>query len=78
MLEITSVEELLPLVGTQAFMPAALTYIRGLASATPPLEPLIFHAILQCIIAGDKNLIINTPEEDVGLVAKLTAWVGAV
>lgn len=75
MLEITAADELLPLVGTSAFLPAAIAYIQGLASATLPLDPSIFQAILQCIIAGDKNLIIHTPEEDVSLVARLAVWV---
>ena len=67
---------LLPLVGTPAFLPSLLSYIRNTTSTgSLPLDPVIFHAILLCIIAGDKHLLLHTPEEDVGLVVRLAAWV---
>lgn len=60
--------------GTPSFFPAVLAQIRG---ATPhiPLDPVILQALLLCILAGDKNLILRTREEDVGPVAKLAASV---
>ncbi|TFK44160.1 hypothetical protein BDQ12DRAFT_672494 [Crucibulum laeve] len=64
------------LVGTPTFFPSLLSYIRN-ASANPaslPLDQVILQSLLLCIIAGEKNLILRTPEEDVGPVVKLTAW----
>jgi hypothetical protein len=69
--------DLLPLVGTPAFLPSLLSYIRNSSSGTLPLDPVIFQAILLCILAGDKHLLLHTPEEDVGLVARLAAWVSS-
>ncbi|KAF9568194.1 hypothetical protein CPC08DRAFT_757693 [Agrocybe pediades] len=63
------------LVGTQAFFPSLLAYIRNLsATAFLPLDNVIFQSILLCLIAGDKHLILRTPEEDVGLTVKLALW----
>ncbi|KAF8149483.1 hypothetical protein B0H34DRAFT_188768 [Crassisporium funariophilum] len=65
----------LHLIGTQAFLPALLSYIHGVASpASLPLDHVIFQSILLCLIAGDKHLILRTPEEDVGLAVKLAVW----
>lgn len=66
---------LLPLVGTPAFLPSILSYIRSASSGTLPLDPVIFQAILLCIIAGDKHLLLHTQEEDIGIVVRLAAWV---
>lgn len=64
------------LIGTQAFLPALLSYIRNLAApASLPLDQVIFQSILLCLIAGDNHLILRTPEEDVGLVVRLAVWV---
>ncbi|KDR67574.1 hypothetical protein GALMADRAFT_258252 [Galerina marginata CBS 339.88] len=69
----------LHLFGTQAFLPALLSYIRNLASSTSlPLDHVIFQSILLCLIAGDKHLILRTPEEDVGLTVKLAVWVSQI
>lgn len=66
------------LIGTQAFLPALLAYIRNVAApASLPLDHVIFQSILLCLIAGDKHLILRTPEEDVGLVVRLAVWVSA-
>ncbi|KIM45522.1 hypothetical protein M413DRAFT_442188 [Hebeloma cylindrosporum] len=65
----------LQLVGTQAFLPALHAYIRNVAnSPSLPLDHVIFRSLLLCLIAGDKHLILRTPEEDVGLTVKLTVW----
>ncbi|KAG5636321.1 hypothetical protein H0H81_008405 [Sphagnurus paluster] len=71
----TSIEDLRSLIGSAAFIPTILSYIRNTSSGNLPLDPAIFQAILLCIVAGDKHLILHTPEEDVGLVTKLALWV---
>ena len=64
------------LLGTPAFFPALVIYIRSLSnSPSLPLDQVIVKSILLCLIAGDKHLILRTPEEDIGLVVKLVAWV---
>ncbi|KIK09704.1 hypothetical protein K443DRAFT_81898 [Laccaria amethystina LaAM-08-1] len=66
----------LHLIGTPAFFPAVLSHIRNhVTSASIPLDSVIFQSILLCIVAGDKHLILRTPEEDIGLVVKLAVWV---
>jgi hypothetical protein len=74
-----SVELPLQLIGTQAFLPALLAYIQNVAnSPSLPLDHVIFQSLLLCLIAGDKHLILRTPEEDVGLTVKLTVWVSRI
>ena len=64
------------LIGTQAFLPALLSYIRSVAApASLPIDHVIFQSILLCLIAGDKHLILRTPEEDIPLVVRLAVWV---
>ncbi|RDB16845.1 hypothetical protein Hypma_002462 [Hypsizygus marmoreus] len=75
MLGIITADDLLPLVGSPAFIPAGISYIRNSSPGTLPLEPAIFQAVLLCVIAGDKHLILHTPEEDVGLVVRLAVWI---
>lgn len=60
--------------GTQLFLATLLAHVR---SALPgfPLEPTILQVLLLCIIAGDRNLILRTRDEDIGLVTKLAAMV---
>lgn len=71
--------QLIGLVGTQAFLPALHVYIRNVANAASlPLDHVIFRSLLLCLIAGDKHLILRTPEEDVGLTVKLTVWVSPI
>lgn len=66
------------LIGTQAFLPALLSYIRNVAAPVSlPLDHVIFQSILLCLVAGDKHLILRTPEEDVGLVVRLAVWVSS-
>lgn len=63
------------LIGTQAFLPATLSYMRDAASPAPlPIDQVIFQSILLCLTAWDKHLIIRTPEEDLGLAVQLTVW----
>jgi hypothetical protein len=75
MSNIAAVGDLLPLIGTPAFLPSLLSYIRNSPYRTLPLDPVIFQAILLCIVAGDKHLLLHTPEEDINLVVRLAAWV---
>src|ERR1700685_2052881 len=64
----------LPHPGTPRFFPAVLTSIRA-AAPSLPMDPVVLQAILLCLLAGDKNLILRTREEDMGLVSKLAASV---
>lgn len=64
------------LIGTQAFLPALLARIRDeFAPSAVPLDNVIFQSILLCLVAGDKHLILRTPEEDIALAVKLVVWV---
>jgi hypothetical protein len=63
------------LIGTQAFLPATLTYMRDAASpASLPIDQVIFQSVLLCLTAQHKHLIIRTPEEDLGLAVQLAVW----
>jgi hypothetical protein len=64
----------LPQVGTPPFFPAVLAGIRT-AAPTLPLDPVVLQTLLLCLIAGEKNLILRTQEEDMASVSKLTASV---
>lgn len=65
-------------IGTQEFLPALLTHIRNSAtSIIVPLDLVILQSILLCLIAGEKNLILRTPDEDVALTVQLAVWVSA-
>ncbi|KIJ68090.1 hypothetical protein HYDPIDRAFT_25535 [Hydnomerulius pinastri MD-312] len=61
----------LPRPGTQFFLPSLLGQVRAAAPGLP-LEPVIIQVLLLCIISGDRNLILRTRDEDIGLVTKLT------
>jgi len=75
MLNIASPADLRPLVGTPVLLPSLLSYIRHSPHGTLPLDPAIFQAILLCMVAGNKHLLLHTPEEDVNLVVRLAVWV---
>ena len=62
------------LLGTPAFLPGLLSYIRSAASPAIPLDKVILQSILLCLVAQDKHLIFRTPEEDIGLAIQLIAW----
>ncbi|KAG6335697.1 hypothetical protein ID866_3403 [Astraeus odoratus] len=64
----------LPSPGTKLFLPSLLAHVR---SALPgfPAEPVIIQVLLLCITSGDRNLILRTRDEDVGLVARLATLV---
>ncbi|KAF9010739.1 hypothetical protein BDQ17DRAFT_1346836 [Cyathus striatus] len=64
------------LIGTPAFFPTLLHHIRTAAPnpALLPLHKLLFQSILLCLVAGNKHLILTTPEDDIGLVVKLAVW----
>ena len=66
----------LHLLGSPTFFPELITYIRSISNlASLPVDQVIIKSVLLCLIAGDKHLILRTPEEDIGLVVKLVAWV---
>ncbi|KAG1762893.1 hypothetical protein EDD22DRAFT_889454 [Suillus occidentalis] len=60
----------LPLPGSTLFLPSLLASIRSAAPGLP-LEPVIIQVLLLCIVSGDRNLILRTREEDIGLVSRL-------
>lgn len=61
--------------------PATVGYFSVLlalvAEAAPELvaDPTLLHALLVCLIPGDKHLVIRTSPEDISTVAKLTTSV---
>ena len=60
--------------GSPNFFSDLLDYVRN---AVPgfPIDPVIFQSILLCIMAGNKNVVLSTPEEDVSLVQNLATLV---
>lgn len=64
-----------PPPGNSAFYPALLSYLHNASPNSTPLDPVVLQSILLCLLAGDKHLILQTPEEDIGLVARLAVWV---
>ncbi|PPQ74433.1 hypothetical protein CVT24_000044 [Panaeolus cyanescens] len=63
------------LIGTPGFLPGLLSHVKSSANThNLPLENVLFQSILLCLIAGGQNLIFRVPDEDVGLVVKLTTW----
>ncbi|KAG2135486.1 hypothetical protein DEU56DRAFT_807276 [Suillus clintonianus] len=60
----------LPNPGSTLFLPSLLAHIRAAAPGLP-LEPIIIQVLLLCIVSGDRNLILRTREEDIGLVSRL-------
>jgi hypothetical protein len=76
--EFAATDEFLSLLGSSSFIPALHNHLRGSSVGTLPLDPAILQAILTCIVAGDKNLILHAPEEDLSLVVRLTSWVSSL
>ncbi|KAG2154363.1 uncharacterized protein EDB93DRAFT_1131783 [Suillus bovinus] len=68
---VTIIPDNLPHPGSTLFLPSLLAHIRAAAPGLP-LEPIIIQVLLLCIVSGDRNLILRTREEDVGLVSRLT------
>lgn len=63
-------------LGSPPFFSELITYVRAISTLpTLPVDQVIIKSVLLCLIAGDKHLILRTPEEDIGLVVKLVAWV---
>ncbi|KAG1869776.1 hypothetical protein C8R48DRAFT_699681 [Suillus tomentosus] len=60
----------LPYPGSTLFLPSLLGHIRAAAPGLP-LEPIIIQVLLLCIVSGDRNIILRTREEDIGLVSRL-------
>ena len=65
----------LPNPGSVSFLPSLLAHIR-IAAPGLPLEPIIVQVLLLCIVSRDRNLILRTREEDIGLVSRLAVIVG--
>ena len=64
----------LPTPGSVSFLPSLLAHIRAVTPGLP-LEPVILQVLLLCIVSGDRNFILRTREEDIGLVSRLAAIV---
>ncbi|TFK53538.1 hypothetical protein OE88DRAFT_1733444 [Heliocybe sulcata] len=58
--------------GTVGYFPDLLARLRT-AAPSLPLEPLIFQSLLLCLVAGEKNLILRTQDEDISTVQKIAA-----
>lgn len=66
----------LPHPGSRHFLPSLLAHVHA-ALPGLPLEPTIVQVLLLCVVSGDRNLILRTREEDIGLVARLTTLVSS-
>ncbi|KDQ21715.1 hypothetical protein BOTBODRAFT_50293 [Botryobasidium botryosum FD-172 SS1] len=55
--------------GTPAYLPALLSHLRSIPELSFP--PPVFTPIFLCLIAGEKNLVLRTKEEDVPKLAHL-------
>ena len=60
----------LPPFGDQTFAPALFSLVRDAAPLNAPVDPVIIQAVLLCLIAGNKHLILRTAPEDVSIAAK--------
>lgn len=67
----------LPNPGSVSFLPSLLAHIR-IAAPGLPLEPIIVQVLLLCIVSRDRNLILRTREEDIGLVSRLAVIVSVL
>ncbi|KAF9268829.1 hypothetical protein L218DRAFT_984162 [Marasmius fiardii PR-910] len=57
-------------LGTPIFLRTIVSYIQS-ALPSLPLDPVIFQSIFLCLVAGDKQLILRTSEDDISLVMKI-------
>nr|GAT58541.1 predicted protein [Mycena chlorophos] len=60
-------DQLVP--GTPSFFSALLAHVR--ATPSVPVDPVVLQSLLLCLIAGEKHLVLRTPDRDLRLVAKL-------
>jgi len=60
--------------GTPDFFASLLKFIRATAPDVP-LDPVIFQAIVLCVMAGNKHVLLRPREEDVTVVQSLAALV---
>ena len=60
----------LPPFGDPTFAPALFSLVRDAAPLNAPVDPVIIQAVLLCLIAGNKHLILRTAPEDVSIAAK--------
>jgi hypothetical protein len=60
--------------GTPDFFASLLDFIRVTAPGVP-LDPVIFQAIVLCVMAGNKHVLLRPREEDVPIVQNLAALV---
>ncbi|EIW83252.1 hypothetical protein CONPUDRAFT_152283 [Coniophora puteana RWD-64-598 SS2] len=62
----------LPPPGTPLFLPTILAHVRVLAPSLP-VDPVVLQAMLLGVISGGRNVILQTRDDDVQAVARLTA-----
>lgn len=60
--------------GTPDFFASLLEFIRATAPDVP-LDPVIFQAIVLCVMAGNKHVMLRPREEDITVVQNLAALV---
>jgi hypothetical protein len=60
--------------GTPDFFASVLTFIRATAPHVP-LDPVILQSIILSVMAGRKNVLLRTREEDIAAVQSLAALV---
>lgn len=60
--------------GTPDFFASILDFVRATAPDVP-LDPVIFQAIVLCVMAGNKHVLLRPREEDITVVQNLAALV---
>jgi hypothetical protein len=60
--------------GTPDFFASILEFVRATAPDVP-LDPVIFQAIVLCVMAGNKHVLLRPREEDITVVQNLAALV---
>ncbi len=60
--------------GPPDFFASLLEYIRAIAPDVP-LDPVIFQAIVLCVMAGNKYALLRSRDEDIVVVQNLAAIV---
>lgn len=60
--------------GTPDFFASILEFVRATAPDVP-LDPVIFQAIVLCVMAGNKHVLLRPREEDIAVVQNLAALV---
>jgi hypothetical protein len=60
--------------GTPDFFASILDFVR-VTAPDAPLDPVIFQAIVLCVMAGNKHVILRPRDEDITVVQNLAALV---